>query len=130
MIIKTADDQQPNLDALDALLGRPDVERATRRRIEAEIRSIRAGAKGERDAAYEIDFHYRDRKSYIVIHDLRLEVERMLRHWSDELEFFFARYGPDEHWPMTGALMDYKGGRACGFCGYKPTCPVGSRLER
>jgi len=30
--------------------------------------------KGEQEAAYLIDFHFKDRESWIVVHDLRLEV--------------------------------------------------------
>lgn len=55
MQIKAADDKQPQIDALQALLARPDVDAHTRHRIEQEIRAIRAGAAGERDAAYEIE---------------------------------------------------------------------------
>jgi len=44
MQIKAADDKQPQIDALSALLARPDVGPATRRQIETEIRRIRAGA--------------------------------------------------------------------------------------
>lgn len=74
MQIKAADDKQPDLDALAVLLERPDVEAPTRRRIEQEIRQIRAGAAGERDAAYQIEFHYGASRNYVTIHDLRLEV--------------------------------------------------------
>lgn len=73
MLIKSADDKQPLIDALSALLSRPNVDPATRKLIEQEVRNVRTGAKGERDAAYEIDFHYRDRDSYMVVHDLRIE---------------------------------------------------------
>ncbi len=74
MQIKAADDKQPDLDALAALLERPDVAAPTRRQIEQEIRRMRAGAAGERDAAYQIDFHYGASRNYVTIHDLRLEV--------------------------------------------------------
>ena len=56
MQIKAADDRQPDLDALAALLERPGEGGHARRRIEQEIRQIRAGAAGERDAAYQIEF--------------------------------------------------------------------------
>jgi hypothetical protein len=43
-------------------------------KIRDELAKIQAGAKGERDAAYEIDFHYGPpSKNWAVIHDLRLE---------------------------------------------------------
>lgn len=73
MLIKVADDKQPHIDAFSALLGRQDVDPATRKLIEQQIGTVRSGAKGERDAAYEIDFHYRDRENYMAIHDLRVE---------------------------------------------------------
>ena len=44
------------LDALAALLERQDLDPQTRRRIEQEIRQIRAGVVGEREAAYQIEF--------------------------------------------------------------------------
>jgi hypothetical protein len=72
-VLKTADDKEPQLRALDALLGRPDVDGRTRKRIEDQIWAVRAGIQGEREAAYAINFEYADRDSYIVIHDLRLE---------------------------------------------------------
>ena len=57
MQIKAADDKQPDLDALALLLERPGVDAQTRRRIDTEMRRIRVGAAGERDAFYEIEFH-------------------------------------------------------------------------
>ncbi|HEY8608944.1 MAG TPA: nuclease-related domain-containing protein [Noviherbaspirillum sp.] len=42
--------------------------------IEREIRTTRAGIKGEQESAYLIDFHLRDSKNTAVIHDLRLEL--------------------------------------------------------
>ena len=74
MQIKAADGKQPDLDALAALLERPGVDAATRRRIDTEMRRIRAGAAGERDAAYEIKFDSGARADRATIHDLRLEV--------------------------------------------------------
>ena len=74
VLLKHADDKQPHLDALEALLGRPDVDRRTRTLIEEEIWNIRLGRKGEAEAAYDINFAYADSNNYVVIHDLRLEV--------------------------------------------------------
>ncbi len=75
MLIKAADDKQPQIDALEALSTWPDVDAATRTQIDREIKNIRAGARGERDAPYEIDFHYAKHTNRVVIHDLRLEVD-------------------------------------------------------
>ena len=75
MLIKAADDKQPQIAALEALLARPDVDAGTRRRIEQEIRTIWAGASGERDAAYEIEFLFGDNPNRMTIHDLRIELD-------------------------------------------------------
>jgi hypothetical protein len=72
-VLKHADDKQPQLDALAALLERSDVDARTRSRIELELTTMRAGIQGERDAAYEIDFHYAAGENHVLIHDLRLE---------------------------------------------------------
>jgi len=73
MIIKTKDSLDSALEALQALLDRPQLTRNRKELIEEEIRNIRAGEQGEKQAAYHIDFHLKDSKNYLVIHDLRLE---------------------------------------------------------
>ena len=75
MLLKTADDKSGDIDALEALLGRPDLDARQRRAIQDEIWSIRLGAKAETDAAYQLDFDLRDNKNWAVIHDLRIELE-------------------------------------------------------
>lgn len=75
MIIKEADDKQPHIDALQALLARPDITADIRKRVEQEVRNIKAGIKGESEAAYEIGFHYGPSKNWAIIHDLRIECE-------------------------------------------------------
>jgi hypothetical protein len=44
-------------------------------KIEQELRAVRAGVKGERESAYLIDFNFGKSKNFVVIHDLRLEVD-------------------------------------------------------
>ena len=114
MLIKAADDKQPTIDALEALLARPDVDAPTRRRIEQEIRAVRAGAAGERDAAYEIEFHYGANPNRMTIHDLRLEVDgrvaqidhliidRLLGIWVCESKHFVEGVAVDEFGEWTG----------------------------
>ncbi|HUQ77534.1 MAG TPA: nuclease-related domain-containing protein [Patescibacteria group bacterium] len=114
MQIKAADDKQPELDALNAALARPDVDAATRRRIETEIRKIRAGAAGERDAAYEIEFHFGAESNRVTIHDLRLEVDgrvaqidhliidRVLTVWVCESKHFSEGVAVDDFGEWTG----------------------------
>ena len=74
MLIKEADSKQEPLDILQGLLERPDLNTKQKKTITQELNIMRAGIKGERDAAYEIDFHFKSSKNYIVLHDLRLEV--------------------------------------------------------
>jgi hypothetical protein len=74
MQIKAADGCEPDVLALERLLDRPDVPRATRKRIEAEIRQIRAGERAERDAAYQVELYFGQSENWATIHDLRFEV--------------------------------------------------------
>jgi hypothetical protein len=75
MQIKAADGRGADIIALERLLDRPEVPAGTRKRIEAEIRNIRAGEKGEHDAAYEIEFWFGRSANWATIHDLRIEVD-------------------------------------------------------
>jgi hypothetical protein len=123
MLIKAADDKQPQIDALEALLTRPDVDAATRTQIDRELKTIRAGARGEREAAYEIDFHYAKHPNRVVIHDLRLEVDgrvaqidhliidRLLTIWVCESKHFAEGVGVNDH----GEWVRYWGGRPTGI---------------
>lgn len=72
MRLKCADDKTPDIAILDALAKRPNAPAETRKKIEQEIRNIRAGVNGEAEAAYEMDFQLTSR-NWMVIHDLRLE---------------------------------------------------------
>ncbi len=49
-------------------------------------------------------------------------IERVLRDYAAQVEWYFRRYGPEESWPFSGLFNDYKGGPACNFCGFRPTC--------
>jgi len=73
MLIKKADDKTRDIEILRTLLAHPAAAPETMKRIEAEIRNISSGIKGEQDAAYEIDFYYGPSKNWAVIHDLRVE---------------------------------------------------------
>ena len=73
MILKHADSKETLLNDLERLAANAPLDR--KKRIEQELRTVRAGMKGEQEAAYLIDFHFKDRESWIVVHDLRLEIE-------------------------------------------------------
>jgi hypothetical protein len=73
MILKHKDDLAPHVEELERLLKISPLTNAQRDRIEDEIWMIRAGAKGEKEAAYHVDFGWKDGVNSVVIHDLRIE---------------------------------------------------------
>lgn len=108
MLIKSATGRERDIETLKALMGARGVSPAVRDRIEQEIRYIRAGAKGESEAAYEIDFHHANSLNWAVIHDLRLEyqgrvaqidhllINRFLDMWVCESKHFSEGVSIDE----------------------------------
>ena len=71
MILKHMDDKTPVIAELEGLLAKASGDK--RSQIEQELRTVRAGIKGEQESAYLIDFDFKEKKNSIVIHDLRLE---------------------------------------------------------
>jgi hypothetical protein len=100
MIIKLADDKQTDIQTLQNLLVHPQADANTKKRIEQEIRNIRAGLRGEEEAAYEMKVHWGDSKNWMIIHDLRVEhngliaqidhllINRVLEFWVCESKHF------------------------------------------
>jgi len=74
VIFKDMDEKEPSITALERCLALAATDSKKKSAIEEEIRTLRAGIEGERDAAYHIDFHLKDRRNSGVIHDLRLEL--------------------------------------------------------
>ncbi|MDX9718524.1 MAG: nuclease-related domain-containing protein [Thauera sp.] len=74
MILKETDSKAEQLAELDALMAAPGVPPEKKLQIERELKILRAGIKGERESAYDIDFYSGTHKNRIVIHDLRLEL--------------------------------------------------------
>lgn len=74
MKIKDAKGPDDDLSALQALLDQ-GAPASLRSKIDQEMRRIRIGWQGEREAAYEIDFHHGPSRNWAVIHDLRIEHE-------------------------------------------------------
>ncbi len=123
MLIKRADDPQPHIDTLTALLARPDLDARARDAIEQELRAIRAGARGEHDAAYEIEFRYADSPNIATIHDLRIEcagrvaqidhliINRILQVWVCESKHFAEGVSINAH----GEWERFVGGRRQGM---------------
>lgn len=114
MQIKAAGDRQSDILALERQLERPELAAATRRRIDEQIRNIRAGEKGERDAAYEIELWFGRSPNWATIHDLRIEVgelaaqidhliiNRLAEIWVCESKSFAEGVSVNEHGEWTG----------------------------
>jgi Nuclease-related domain len=117
MIIKKADNRNCDIETLKKLRSLPRISSDQVNRLDKELITLRSGLKGEREAAYHIDFHYGDGLNYAIIHDLRIEhagqvaqidhliLGRMLtgflcetKYWSDGVSInpegeFTAHYG-------------------------------------
>jgi len=114
VLVKAADDRQADTDILTSILERPGLAADTKQRVETELRQIRAGAAGERDAAYEIEFHYGANPNRMTIHDLRIEVagrvaqidhllvDRLVGIWICESKHFSEGVAVDEFGEWTG----------------------------
>jgi hypothetical protein len=72
MIIKRRDTKTASIKDLNALLELPLPDNK-KFLVEKELRLIKSGERGEKDAAYFIDFHFAPSERWAVIHDLRLE---------------------------------------------------------
>jgi hypothetical protein len=113
MIIKPADDKSSQLAELEALATRSDCTPEQGKRIVQEIRNIKAGMRGEAEAAYEIEFHFGASKNKAIIHDLRLECEgrvaqidhliinRLMNVWVCESKHFSEGLSVNEHGECT-----------------------------
>lgn len=122
MIIKNADDRQPQLDALRGLLAHPSADAAVRKRIEQEIRNISAGQRGEAEVAYEMQVRYGDSPNWMVLHDVRVEhgglvaqidhllMNRWLEIWVCESKHFSEGVAINEH----GEFAAFFGGKPYG----------------
>ncbi|MEH3086711.1 MAG: NERD domain-containing protein [Xylophilus ampelinus] len=123
MLIKSADDRARDIDTLTALISHPAASIRARQDIDLEIRKIRAGARGEAEAAYEIDFDHKASTNWAVLHDLRLEyqgrvaqidhllVNRCLDVWVCESKHFQQGVAINEH----GEFTAFYGNRAVGI---------------
>jgi|SRR5450830_475665 len=109
MIIKQADNKQPQIAALQNLLNNPDVDANKKKRIEQELRNIHAGIRGEAEVAYELKVHYGESTNMIIINDLRIEhcglvaqidhliINRCLDMWVCESKHFSEGVAINEH---------------------------------
>lgn len=72
MICKNADSKAEAIATLESLLAHATPDKKAL--IDRELRIMRAGVKGEQEAAYLIDFQLKDSNKTAVIHDLRVQL--------------------------------------------------------
>ena len=72
MILKNKDDNQDSIDYLSDLMER-DIPEDKKCLIERELKNLYSGNKDEESSAYYLDLDFKNRKNWVVIHDLRLE---------------------------------------------------------
>lgn len=75
MLIKSADDKSRRLKLLEELQYSPVLEQKQKDWLYKELKNLRTGIQGEKDAAYYIDTYYRENQNWAVLHDLRLKVD-------------------------------------------------------
>lgn len=113
MIIKEPDPKDGSIKTLQSLASRPDVPPAKRLLIEQELRNIRAGIRGESEAAYEMQVRMGASRNWAVIHDLRIEheglvaqidhliISRMMEIWVCESKHFSEGVAINERGEFT-----------------------------
>jgi hypothetical protein len=123
MEIKSADGRQEDVAELRALQTRYEIDASTRRAVEQEIKKILAGAKGEKEAAYEIEFQFKDSPNWMTIHDLRIDfngrvaqidhllINRLMQIWVCESKHFTEGVGVDDR----GEWVRFFAGRPSGM---------------
>ncbi len=72
MLLKAPDDKRPLLLELERLAATAAPRQ--KREIEEMLRTLRAGIKGEQEAAYLLDFQFKVSRNTAILHDLRLEL--------------------------------------------------------
>lgn len=123
MLIKSADDKSALIAALQQKAEDPHASPAARAQAAKDLLFVKAGARAEKDAAYEIDFHYAARTGWAVVHDLRIEVDgrvaqidhiiinRLLQVFVLETKSFSEGVGLNDH----GEFVQFYKGRPQGI---------------
>ena len=73
MLIKEKDTADKAIQQLEKILQISGLPKDTYAKVEKELKTLNAGNRGEADSSYFIDFHYRTKQNWAVIHDLRIE---------------------------------------------------------
>lgn len=73
MIIKEKYNPEAQVETLEEILKLSHLSSSTRKQVQQELRKVQSGLKGEKEAAYYINYHFQDSKNWMILHDLRLE---------------------------------------------------------
>lgn len=129
MLIKYAEDRSQDVETLKKLLEHPDASERTRKQIEQQISAILSGMQGEKEAAYEINFYFETSPNWIVIHDLRLEVDGKVAQIDHLLIDRFLDVWVCESKRYSGGIAINEYGECTTFYG-KKAYGIGSPLEQ
>ncbi|OSZ72445.1 hypothetical protein CAP39_03650 [Sphingomonas sp. IBVSS1] len=75
MIVKQREDRADSIARLEALFAHPAAKRHDIERIRQQIDAIIKGDLSESKAAYALDVHFGANPNWVVIHDLRIELD-------------------------------------------------------
>ena len=75
MLIKSADDKTKRVTLLQDLQKSPLLDARQNEWLRIELRNLTAGIKGEREAAFHLDGHYKDGQNNVLLHDLRFKID-------------------------------------------------------
>jgi hypothetical protein len=75
MLIKSADDKSKRLALLQDLQKSSLLDARQKEWLRVELRNLSAGIRGEREAAFHLDGHYKDGQNNVLLHDLRFQID-------------------------------------------------------
>ncbi len=75
MLIKSAGDKSKRLALLQDLQQSPMLDARQKEWLRVELRNLTAGIRGEREAAFHLDGHYKDGQNNVLLHDLRFVLD-------------------------------------------------------
>lgn len=73
MLFKTKDPADKAIQELETIAHLPSFSNDVLAKVEKELKTLKAGDQGESNSAYFIDFYYREKPNWAIIHDLRIE---------------------------------------------------------
>ena len=75
MPLKAADDKSKRVKLLEELQRSSSLDAFQRNWLQRELRNLKTGIQGEREAAYYIDHYFDKGENHVVLHDLRFVID-------------------------------------------------------